>query len=56
MPFIISIKGRIQVSVVLTCRFGPGEDKASSATAPHLLIAGMDVNTVDSEGPQVGDL
>lgn len=42
--------------IQVTCRFGPGEDKCSSATAPHLLIAGMDVNTVDCERPQVEDL
>lgn len=41
---------------LLTCRFGPGIDKGSSTAAPNLLIAGMEVNTVDSEGPQVGDL
>lgn len=36
----------------LTCWFGPGEDEGPSAAAPHLLVAGMEVNTVDSEGSQ----
>lgn len=40
----------------LTCWFGPCEDEGPSAAAPHLLIAGMEVNTVDSEGSQQGDL
>lgn len=40
----------------LTCRLGPGKDESPSAAAPHLLIAGMEVNAVDSEGSQVGDL
>lgn len=40
---------------LLTCRFGPGVDKRSSAALPHLLIAGMDVNAVDCEGTQGGD-
>lgn len=40
----------------LTCRFGPREHEGTSAAAPHLLIAGVEVNTVDSKGPQVGDV
>ena len=39
-----------------TCRFGPGVDEGSGTAAPHLLVAGMKVNTVDSEGLQVVDL
>ena len=34
----------------LTCRFGPGEDEGSSAAATDLLVTGVDVDAVDSEG------
>lgn len=49
-------KDVVHVTLLLTCRFGPGEDERSSAAAPHLLVAGMDVNAVDGEGSQVGDV
>lgn len=43
-------------TMFLTCRFGPGEDESSSAALPHHLVARMDINAVDGEGPQIGDL
>lgn len=36
----------------LTCRFGPGVDEGSGAAVPHLLVACMEVNAVDSKGLQ----
>lgn len=39
-----------------TCRFGPGEDKGAGAAAAHHLVAGVEVDAVDGEGLQQGDL
>lgn len=40
----------------LTCRFGPGEDELGRAATLHLSVAGVDVNAVNGEGLQAGDL
>lgn len=39
-----------------TCRLGPGEDEGAGAAAAHHLVAGVEVDAVDGEGPQQGDL
>lgn len=39
-----------------TCRFGPGEDEGAGAAAAQHLVAGVEVDTVDGEGPQGGDI
>lgn len=40
----------------LTCRFGPGEDELGGAASLHLSVAGVNVNAVNGEGLQAGDL
>lgn len=39
-----------------TCRFGPGKDKGSCTASLDLMVACVDVYTVDSEWLQVEDL
>lgn len=41
---------------VFTCRFGSGEDKLCSAATLDLSVAGVDVDPVDGERLQAGDL
>lgn len=38
-----------------TCRFGPGKDEGSCTTSLDLMVACVDVYTVDSEWFQVED-
>lgn len=40
----------------LTCRFGPGEDELGRAATLHLSVAGVDVDAVNGERLQAGDL
>lgn len=38
---------------LLTCRFGSGEHKGRSTAPVDFIVAGVDVNAVDGEGPKV---
>lgn len=41
---------------VFTCGLGPGEDELGGAAALHLPVAGVDVDAVNGEGLEAGDL